>query len=152
VTTGGSVLVVCTGNVCRSPFLQLALQRELDARRPDGAVGITVTSAGTGALAGRPMDERAAAQATARGLDPQTFLARQLTPAMVAGADLVLTATRRHRGEVATLHPRARGLEPPLDPSQADVVDPFRREDELFLQMAEEVTRALPSVVFALSS
>ena len=195
MTTGGSVLVVCTGNVCRSPFLQLALQRELDARRPDGAVGITVTSAGTGALAGRPMDERAAAQATARGLHPETFLARQLTPAMVAGADLVLTATRRHRGEVATLHPRAlryvfalrdfadlaaaldpgllepappqsqarlrsvvravaarRGLEPPLDASQADVVDPFRREDELFLQMAEEVTRALPSVVFALSS
>ncbi len=45
-----------------------------------------------------------------------------------------------------------RGLEPPLDASQADVVDPFRREDELFLQMAEEVTRALPSVAFALSS
>ncbi len=192
MTTGGSVLVVCTGNVCRSPFLQLALQRELDARRPDGAVGITVTSAGTGALAGQPMDERAAAQATVRGLHPETFLARQLTPAMVAGADLVLTATRRHRGEVATLHPMAlryvfalrdfaaaldpglldpappqsqarlrsvvravaarRGLEPPLDASQADVVDPFRREDELFLQMAEEVTRALPSVAFALSS
>lgn len=195
MTTGGSVLVVCTGNLCRSPLIQLALQRELDARRPDGAPGITVTSAGTGALAGRPMDERAAAQATARGLDPGTFLARQLTPAMVAEADLVLAATRRHRGEVATLHPRAlryvfalrdfadlaaaldpgsldpappqsqarlasvvravagrRGLQPSLDAAQADVVDPFRREDELFLQMAEEVTRALPPVVFALSS
>lgn len=71
MTTGGSVLVVCTGNVCRSPFLQLALQRELDAHRPDGAVGITVTSAGTGALAGQPMDERAAAQATARVCTPR---------------------------------------------------------------------------------
>ena len=70
VTTGGSVLVVCTGNVCRSPFLQLALQRQLEARRRHGEPGITVTSAGTGALTGQPMDERAAAQATARGLDP----------------------------------------------------------------------------------
>ena len=30
---GGRVLVVCTGNVCRSPFIQLLLQRELDTRR-----------------------------------------------------------------------------------------------------------------------
>ena len=36
--------------------------------------------------------------------------------------------------------------------SQADVVDPFRREDELFVQMAEQVSRAVPAVVFALSS
>ena len=63
--------MVCTGNVCRSPFLQLALQRELDARRPDGAAGITVTSAGTGALAGQPMDERAAAQATPGAWTPR---------------------------------------------------------------------------------
>ena len=141
------------------------------------------------------MDERSAAQASARGLDPAAFLARQLTPAMVAGADLVLTATRRHRGEVATLHPRAlryvfalrdfadlaadldpatlepappqsqarlqsvvravaarRGVEPPLDAAQADVVDPFRREDALFVQMADEITRALPAVVSALSA
>jgi protein-tyrosine phosphatase len=192
---GGRVLVVCTGNVCRSPFIQLVLQRELDARRPEGEPGITVSSAGTGALAGQGMDARAAAQAAALGLDHSGFLARQLTPAMVAEADLVLTATRRHRGDVATLHPRAlryvftlrdfadlasahldlgeleaappqsrarlqsvvravaarRGVEPPLEASHADVVDPFRREDELFVRMARQVTDAMPVVAAALA-
>ena len=192
---GGRVLVVCTGNVCRSPFIQLLLQRELDARRAESGPRILVSSAGTGALAGRPMDERAAAQAAALGLDPAGFVARQLTPAMVAEADLVLTATRKHRGEVATLHPKAlrytftfldfadlatqldgvgpddaqprsqarlqdvvrsvasrRGLEPPLEPCRADVVDPFRREDELFVQMADQISGAVAVVAVALSA
>ena len=194
VEPGGRVLVVCTGNVCRSPFLQLLLQRELDVRRPDGGTGLVVSSAGTGALAGQGMDARAAAQATSYGLDPSGFIARQLTASMVADADLVLTATRKHRGDVATLHPRAlrytftlldfadlaahlegvglskaqprsqvwlqdvvrsvasrRGLEPPLEPGRADVVDPFRREDELFVQMADQISGAVAAVTAVLS-
>ena len=191
---GGRVLVVCTGNVCRSPFIQLLLQRELDTRRPDDGPRTVVSSAGTGALAGQGMDARAAAQATAYGLDPSGFVARQLTAAMVAEADLVLTATRTHRGHVATLHPKAlrytftlldfadlaqslevgavaaaapqtqarlaevvrsvaarRGLNPPLDPVRADIVDPFRRQDEVFVQMAQQVTAAMPAVATALA-
>jgi protein-tyrosine phosphatase len=191
---GGRVLVVCTGNVCRSPFIQLLLQRELDARRQDGGPRTVVASAGVGALAGQGMDARAAAQATAYGLDPSGFVARQLTAPMVVEADLVLTATRKHRGEVATLHPKAlryvfalrdfaelaahldrdglddappgsqawlqsvvrsvaarRGLEPPLEASQADVVDPFRRGDERFVQMADQISRAVPTVAAVLS-
>jgi protein-tyrosine phosphatase len=191
---GGRVLVVCTGNVCRSPFIQLLLQRELDARRRDGGPRTVVTSAGVGALAGQGMDARAAAQATAHGLDPFGFVARQLTAPMVAEADLVLTATRKHRGDVAMLHPRAlrytftlldfadlaahldgvglsnaqprsqawlqdvvrsvasrRGLEPPLEPGRADVVDPYRREDDLFVQMADQITGAVAAAAAVLS-
>jgi protein-tyrosine phosphatase len=188
------VLVVCTGNVCRSPFLQLLLQRELDARRTHGGPRTVVTSAGVGALAGQGMDARAAAQATAYGLDPSGFVARQLTAPMVAEADLVLTATRKHRGDVATLHPKAlrytftfldfadlveglevaahgseapqtqarlaevvrsvaarRGVNPPLEPVRADIVDPFRRQDEVFVQMAQQVTASMPAVATALA-
>jgi protein-tyrosine phosphatase len=192
---GGRVLVVCTGNVCRSPFMQLLLQRELDTRRAESSPRIVVSSAGTGALAGQGMDARAAAQATAYGLHPSGFVARQLTASMVAEADLVLTATRAHRGDVATLHPKAlryvfalcdfaqlapsvgrdglddaspgsqawlqsvvravaarRGLEPPLEAFRADVVDPFRRGDELFAQMADQISRAVPAVAAALTA
>ncbi len=191
---GGRVLVVCTGNVCRSPFIQLLLQRELDARRQDDGPRTVVTSAGVGALAGQGMDARAAAQATAYGLDPSGFVARQLTAPMVAEADLVLTATRKHRGDVATLHPKAlrytftfldfadlaeglevdalgssapltqarlaevvrsmaarRGVNPPLEPVRADIVDPFRRQDEVFVQMAQQVTASMPTVATALA-
>ena len=68
---------------------------------------IEVESAGTAAKVGSPMDRRAAAQLQAWRMEPAGFGARQLVAGMVAQADLVLTATRAHRGAVAALHPPA---------------------------------------------
>jgi len=101
----GRVLTVCTGNICRSPFLERALQAELD--RSWGSGGVLVASGGTGALAGHPMEEQARALLEAHGYAADGFVARGLSAAMVADADLVLTATRAHRGKVMSLHPKA---------------------------------------------
>ena len=105
MSTPARILTVCTGNVCRSPFLERALQAELDRSWGEGAV--EVRSAGTGALAGDPMEANARARLEENGFAADGFVARQLTADMVAGSDLVLTATRAHRGTVAQLHPRA---------------------------------------------
>jgi protein-tyrosine phosphatase len=101
------ILTVCTGNICRSPFIERALQTELD--RSWGAGVVEVASAGTGALAGEPMNPPAQRVLEAAGYSADGFIARSLTPQVVAAADLVLTATRRHRGMVAQLHPRSLG-------------------------------------------
>ena len=105
MSTPARILTVCTGNICRSPFLERALQAELDASWGPGQV--VVSSGGTGALAGYPMEEQALALLRAQGYAADGFEARHLTAPMVADADLVLTATRAHRGKVAMLHPRA---------------------------------------------
>lgn len=91
---GGRILVVCTGNVCRSPYIHLRLASELES------LGVEVTSAGTGALAGWPIDPGSVALLDAAGIDSTAFRARQLTVDMVEDADLVLTATRAHRRSV----------------------------------------------------
>ncbi len=101
----GRILVVCTGNICRSPYIALVLQRALDSRWGSGA--IEVTSAGIPGLQGVPMDDRAAARVRATGADPTGHRARRLTAQMVDGADLVLTAERHHRAKVALLCPPA---------------------------------------------
>jgi len=105
MSTPARILTVCTGNVCRSPFLERALQAELD--RSWGAGAVEVSSAGTGALAGDPMEPNARTFLEQNGYAADGFVARQLTTDIVSGADLVLTATREHRGKVAQLHPRA---------------------------------------------
>jgi protein-tyrosine phosphatase len=105
MTTPARILTVCTGNVCRSPYLERALQTELDRSWGPGAV--EVTSGGTGALAGNPVDEGSRVIMDRLGYPAEGFVARTLLPEHVASADLVLTATRAHRGKVATLHPRA---------------------------------------------
>lgn len=95
------ILVVCTGNICRSPFIERLLRLHLSS------TGIEVASAGTGALVGHPMDPLAAELLEALGADPAGHEARQLTPELIDTADLVLTATRRHRGDVVVMSAKA---------------------------------------------
>lgn len=91
---------MCTGNVCRSPYIERLLAAHLDD------LGLAVSSAGTRALIGNGMEDASAALLRRNGAHPDAFIARQLTPAMVQNADLVLTATRQHRREVVQSAPR----------------------------------------------
>ena len=102
-TASLNILIVCTGNICRSPLVEKLLQARLAAA---GILAI-VTSAGTRAMVDHPMTDEAAFLATQYGAEPTLHAAQQLTADRIAVADLVLTATREHRGEVVSLHPRA---------------------------------------------
>lgn len=94
-----SVLAVCTGNISRSPAVEHLLK--------DALPGVDVRSAGVGAVVGAPVDEPVAEYLRGRGLEIGDFAARQLTPAMIADADLVLALTRQHRARILDLVPAA---------------------------------------------
>jgi protein-tyrosine phosphatase len=95
------ILTVCTGNVCRSPLAEQLLRAGL------AGLDVQLGSAGTQALVGHPMDERAARYSTQLGGDPSGHRARQLTIEHLRDADLVLTAARDHRRHVVETLPRA---------------------------------------------
>ena len=97
-----TLLIVCTGNVCRSP----AVERLFRSAFTDGA-GIAVHSAGTAALVGEPIQGPMVQLLEEVGVAADGFSARAVTEPMVAGADLVLTATRRHRADVVEHVPSA---------------------------------------------
>lgn len=97
------VLVVCTGNVCRSPLVERVLQARLDEAAP-GA--FEIRSAGTNALAGHGMTAEIAAIAGDLGGSDAGFISRQLTGQVLAGQDLVLALTREHRAKVLEIAPR----------------------------------------------
>jgi protein-tyrosine phosphatase len=92
-----SILMVCTGNLCRSPVAERLLRaRLLPTTR------IAVSSAGLRASPGRPIEPKAERSLLTFGVtvDPP-FVARSLSADLVAAADLVLTAERRQRACVA---------------------------------------------------
>lgn len=95
------VLFVCIGNVCRSPVGERLLAAKLPAER------FEVASAGVGAMVGYAMSKFAAAELVGYGGDPVGFAARQLTPEMIAEADLILTATQELRSQVLSESPGA---------------------------------------------
>lgn len=96
------VLIVCTGNICRSPLAERLLQTGLDRIIP----GVVETaSAGTKASAGESMSPYSAEIANSYGVSPEGFSARQLNAEMLQESGLVLTMTAKHRGEVIRMDP-----------------------------------------------
>ena len=91
------LLTVCTGNICRSPYAAVLLREGLEWARP-GA--FEVTSAGTHALVGRPMDEDSAARLLAKGLADDAFRARLITPRLLAEQAAVLLMATEHKEPV----------------------------------------------------
>lgn len=176
------ILTVCTGNICRSPMAERLLQAGLDERFPGQ---FEVSSAGTGALVGNPIDARVAGFIHELGGDDENFSARQITPGILEGQDLVLALTREHRSRVVEMSPAmlrrtftlrefARllpGL--PLDdslqgadrwraaipkalrarsahagpPEDDDVVDPYKRGDDVYDRMQRHLYRALQTLL-----
>lgn len=97
-----TVLFVCTGNICRSPTAQRLLRARLDGSAP-----ISAASAGVAALVGYPMDAASATALRELGADPDGHVGVQLTPRVIAGADLILTAEAAHRSVVLQSDPLA---------------------------------------------
>jgi protein-tyrosine phosphatase len=95
-----SILVVCTGNVCRSPAAERLLRQRLGPT-------VTVESAGTFGLVGEPIAAPMAHLLAERGLNVDGFAARRLSTALIQRADLVLALTRTHRGLVVEAWPKA---------------------------------------------
>ena len=102
-----SILVVCLGNVCRSPVAERLLRARFEQWLGDGADAVQVSSAGLRAMVGDPINDFSAAELRRLGGDPEDFFATQVTSQRVTDADLVLTATRDLRSRVLEEAPRA---------------------------------------------
>ncbi|MGB8652823.1 MAG: hypothetical protein WCD35_19415 [Mycobacteriales bacterium] len=132
------VLHVCTGNICRSPLAEHLMRAGLQERLGPAAADFVVESAGTWGHTGAGMEPFALSTLAAFGVDGASFRARELVAEHVAGADLVLTATRDHRAAAVVLHPRAAArtftlrefdrllsaLDPGLDPALGPAAEP----------------------------
>ncbi len=131
------ILVVCVGNICRSPMAEVLLADAL------GDTG-RVSSAGIGALVGEPADAQAAMLMQERGHSLASHRGRQMSEALLREHDLVLVMERAHQAWMETRWPQARGRVFRwghwLD---IDVPDPYGKGEAAFRESLALIERGL---------
>ncbi|ASK33616.1 low molecular weight protein-tyrosine-phosphatase [Alloalcanivorax mobilis] len=120
------VLVVCDGNICRSPTVAAMLA----ALKPEKRVH----SAGLVGLEGHAMDATARAVAETNGVVCGEHAGRRLTAALCRDADLILVMETRQRDRIISEFPQASGKTFLLTHWNGghDIPDPFQRDREVF--------------------
>ncbi len=131
------LLMVCTGNTCRSPMAEAIMRRAL---QENGIQDVQVLSAGVAAFPGSIPSAEALRVMAEQGLDIGSHRSRPLDQAMMDEADLVLTMTQgqcrqvknvypAYQGKVATMHAWATG-------QALDIDDPIGQSVAVYRQVA----------------
>lgn len=151
------LLLVCLGNICRSPLAEGALRARIAASPLAGRV--EVDSAGTGGWhAGDAPDPRAIACAQGHGVDISMQRARQLRASDFSGFDWLLCADQQNLRDVSRLSPPALRHKVALlmewagVQAEAAIPDPYTGGPREFEQVWRLVDSAAQAVVARLSA
>lgn len=149
------VVMVCLGNICRSPMAKTVFRSDLEAADLNGVV--EVDSAGTGSWhVGQSADRRAASILRRHGYDA-THTARQLTRSDLADFDLILVADHANRSDVIDLArtpgeaakiAMIRSFDPTA-PGDAEIPDPYYGEGDGFERVLGMIERSSAGFVEA---
>ena len=141
-----SVLVICVGNICRSPIGERLLQRDV--------AGLRVSSAGLNAVVGHAIKSEMATLAINVGIDVASHSARQFTPAVGMDHDLILVMEAGHRDEITRIAPHLRGRCMMFDHwlGGKGIEDPYRRGQSAYEYAFETVSAAAQTWAARLNS
>lgn len=134
-----SVLVVCTGNICRSPTAERRLRQLLP--------GVKIDSAGVGALVGHGADTQASLTAEKHGLSLEGHRGQQFSAQLARQYDLILVMERSHVEQITQQATEARGKTLLLGhwSERKEIPDPYRQSEEAFEYVYQLIDNACQS-------
>lgn len=126
-----SVLMVCAGNICRSPTAEYLLKSKLQESEKKT---VNVASAGLTALEGKSADNTAQGIAKTFDIDMTPHKGQQLNSKLINDNSLILVMEQRHLTDLLGQYPQARGKTFLLGKwiNDAEIPDPYRQSHEAF--------------------
>ncbi|AOW79006.1 phosphotyrosine protein phosphatase [Colwellia sp. PAMC 20917] len=136
-----NILVVCAGNICRSPTGEYLLKDKL---KDKGDSHIKVSSAGLTALVGNSAEATATSIALSNNIDMSGHKGRQLNSTLITANDLILVMEERHLTDLLGKYPQARGKTFLLGKwiDNTEIPDPYRQSHEAFDHVYQLVDKA----------
>lgn len=123
------ILVLCIGNICRSPLAEIALRQKAVA----AGLQLDIDSAGISAMTGYPADEKSIIIGNANNLDLSNHEAKQLSDELIRWADIILVMTQNQKQAVHKEFAISRGKVFLLCESTGDdIPDPYQQEKTAF--------------------
>ena len=151
----GSIVVVCTANICRSPMAEGLLAHAL-AAESGPLKNLSVTSAGVAARPGDLVSENSVVALKKVGIDIASHRARPLTQEMLDSALMVLCMTESHRTiielQAAPLPTRLHLFREFLPAGHREIADPYGGPIKLYEASRDEMVEAIPSLLAHLRS
>lgn len=146
------ILIVCSGNTCRSPMAEVILKKEIDR---SGISGIEVMSAGIISPGGEPMNPKSAEVLAAKGYGVcPVFRSTALSSLKLEDFDKILCMTQDQRAYIAGRYPEVAGRTRTLALTAAgygvDISDPFGGSLETYLKTFEEIHGAVAKLMVEL--
>jgi len=141
-------VIVCTGNVCRSPIAEYLL-RQLLGKTSEWKV----CSAGVSAIKGSPASEMAVTVMKERGIDISGHRSRPFDAELASKATVIFVMTRTHLKEIVSKYPFAKEkvfLLKSFHPSpqgEEDIIDPVGLDIKKYREICDEIYACLPGVV-----
>lgn len=151
MATSGTIVTVCTANVCRSPMAAALLQHAL-AAQPEPLRSLKVVSAGVAARAGEPASENSVVALRKVGIDLTGHRSQPLTQQMLDEALAVICMTESHR---AMIQVQAEPVPPNLylfrqfmtGNIDREIADPYGGPIRIYELARDEMVEAIPSLI-----
>jgi protein-tyrosine-phosphatase len=145
-----SILIVCTGNICRSPMAEGLLKQILIEKHLNN---VLVRSAGISAGNGLQASLNAVATMAEQGIDITSHRSQPVTSSLIAESDLILVMEEYHRDSILSFAPAASGKVRLLKEydinsvSSMDIQDPMGGPIAAYRYSAKEIKRCLLNFV-----
>lgn len=120
-----NILVVCIGNICRSPMAEYFFKQEFPQ--------LHIESAGIAGLTGHHADEKAILCMQRHSIDMQAHVAKKLNADLIKKSDLILVMSQNQQKHIEQTWPFSKGKTFRLGHWQSrNIADPYQHEQTVF--------------------